>query len=61
MKTWLWLFLIALTFLGGCAPGYYATGPAYQTPTPSLSGMTVENPEGAGEYDWRIWREESGR
>ena len=61
MQTRLWLFLITLTFMGGCAPGYYATGPAYQTPTPTLSGMTFQNPETQSEYDLRIWREESGR
>ncbi|MFA5111265.1 MAG: hypothetical protein WC443_07675 [Desulfobaccales bacterium] len=61
MKTWLWLILTGLTLMGGCASGYYATGPAYQAPTPSLSGMTFQNPETQSEEDMRIWREESGR
>ena len=61
METWLWLLLICLMLMGGCAPGYYATGPVDVTPTPSLSGMTVVNPESAYEQERRIWSEEAGR
>ncbi len=61
MKTWAGLFLIILTLLIGCAPGYYETGPAYQEPSPSFSGMTYQNPETTEQYEMRVWRESINR
>jgi len=63
MKTWACLILTLMAFTVGCAPGYYAKGPAYgeEAPAPKMSGMTYENPESPGEQEGRIWSEERGR
>jgi hypothetical protein len=57
MKTWIGLALTVLTFLAGCAPGYYEKGPAYQASSPTYSGMTYTNPETTEQYERRIWWE----
>lgn len=57
MKAWIWLPWIILTFLIGCAPGYYQKGSDYEEPSPAFSGMTYTNPETTEEYQRRIWIE----
>lgn len=59
MKTW-WLFLIILTCLVGCAPGYNEHEPEsiYQG---GESENLYRNPETQGQYEMRIWQEESQR
>lgn len=62
MKIWLGLLLTILSFMAGCAPGYYAQRPAYpaETTTYRETGM-FQNPETSSEQENRIWREEAGR
>ena len=42
MKTWVWLALIILTLLVGCAPGCYETGPAYQESSPHFIQIFIQ-------------------
>jgi hypothetical protein len=61
MKTGVWLRVTLLPLWGGCAPGYYASGPEYEPPAPVMSGMTYQNPETPEQEQLRIWRESMGR
>ena len=63
MKTCLWFLLTLSVIVGGCAPGYYATGPSSQEgpPTGRFEGMSFNNPETQEEKVMRIWREGIGR
>jgi hypothetical protein len=63
MKTSLGLLLTILVLLAGCAPGYYAKGPAYQeaASAPAMTGMWFQNPETESQEETRIWHEEAGR
>jgi len=65
MKTCLWLLLILLAIMTGCAPGYYETGRGYQegpaVPSQRFEGMSFDNPETAEEKSRRILQEGMGR
>lgn len=63
MKTCFWFLLTLSLSLAGCAPGYYATGPAYQAPSSSegYRGMSFNNPETQEEKTMRILQEGMGR
>jgi hypothetical protein len=62
MKTWLGLLLTILSFMVGCAPGYYAQRAAYPAETPNYQSTGMfQNPETGSERENRIWSEESGR
>ena len=54
MKTLPCLVLVMLAFTLGCAPGYYESPPAYETPATT---NWVKNPETDEEYHRRIWWE----
>ena len=58
MKARIWLILTMLMLMAGCAPGYYETPVAPETPT-----MTwTRNPETQEEYERRIrWEEWESR
>ncbi len=60
MKTLVWLLLITMMCMSGCARGYYEKGTVSPEP-PKLSGMTYQNPETQEEEVQRIWRESLGR
>jgi hypothetical protein len=59
MKNWFWLLLSIVTFLAGCAPGYYERKPGYQPEAPGV--QFYRNPETDYEQQMRIWREGAGR
>jgi hypothetical protein len=61
MKTWACFILAFLVFTVGCAPGYYAKGPAYEAPVEKMEPLTFSNPESPAETEMRIWSEEAGR
>jgi hypothetical protein len=61
MKTWACLILALMAFTAGCAEGYYAKGPAYETPGEKMAPLTFENPESPAFQEMRIWSEEAGR
>jgi hypothetical protein len=58
-----WLLLALSSIMVGCAPGYHATGPAYQAAPPSqrFEGMSFNNPGTPEEESARILREGMSR
>ena len=58
MKPQIWLLLAIMTLLSGCAQGYYDQ----RVPYPGTTTITwTQNAETRGEYERRIWWEESSR
>lgn len=62
MTTWFWSLLTILTLMGGCAPGYYDTGPRYQAEAAYYRDPGLyRNYETQSDQQMRLWSEEAGR